>query len=120
MRPIGRYNMGKTTAGSKSVANTRDLNLRIGIIVRRRRKRKRLTQEDLARAAVSVSQAMVSQIERGGRNARLNLATLERISIALAFPSLSSLIAEAERAKDLGHEMRETQQLIAQLKRRGS
>ncbi len=71
----------------------RDISLAFGAVVQKHRKAKRLSQEALAERA-EIHHTHVGLIERGERNASLNVAY--RVARALGLP-LSTLIAEAER-----------------------
>jgi len=71
----------------------RDISLAFGAVVQRHRKAKGLSQEALAERA-EIHHTHVGLIERGERNASLNVAY--RVARALGLP-LSTLIAEAER-----------------------
>ncbi len=64
-----------------------------GLTVQRHRKRRGLSQEELAEAA-DVHRTHIGLVERAERNASLDVA--ERIAAALEM-SLSALIADAER-----------------------
>ena len=75
-----------------------DLNLRLGITIKRLRQGQRMTQEQLSEKA-QVSQAFLSLMENGyryGDNTRVNLNTLQRIAIVLGQCNLSELIKFAE------------------------
>ena len=71
----------------------RDISLAFGAVVQKHRKAKGLSQEALAERA-EIHHTHVGLIERGERNASLNVAY--RVARALGLP-LSTLIAEAER-----------------------
>ena len=71
----------------------RDISLAFGAVVQKHRKAKGLSQEALAERA-EIHHTHVGLIERGERNASLNVAY--RVARALGL-SLSALIAEAER-----------------------
>jgi len=71
----------------------RDISLAFGAVVQKHRKAKGLSQEALAERA-DIHHTHVGLIERGERNASLNVAY--RVARALGLP-LSTLIAEAER-----------------------
>jgi transcriptional regulator with XRE-family HTH domain len=71
----------------------RDISLAFGTVVQKHRKAKGLSQEALAERA-EIHHTHVGLIERGERNASLNVAY--RVARALGL-SLSALIAEAER-----------------------
>jgi len=73
----------------------RDISLAFGAVVQRHRKAKGLSQEALAERA-DIHHTHVGLIERGERNASLNVA--HRVARALGMP-LSVLIAEAERQR---------------------
>ena len=86
--------MSSVTAQSEDQAN---LDLRIGVIVKRLRQLAGLTQSDLA-ARVNVSQGCISLIECGHRNrGTLNLMLLQSIARELGY-NLSDLIRFAEKA----------------------
>jgi len=71
----------------------RNISLTFGAVVRRHRKANGLSQEALAERA-EIHHTHVGLIERGERNASLNVAY--RVARALGLP-LSALIAEAEK-----------------------
>jgi len=71
----------------------RNISLAFGAVVQKHRKAKGLSQEALAERA-EIHHTHVGLIERGERNASLNVAY--RVARALGLP-LSTLIAEAER-----------------------
>jgi transcriptional regulator with XRE-family HTH domain len=71
----------------------RDISLAFGAVVQKHRKAKGLSQDALAERA-EIHHTHVGLIERGERNASLNVAY--RVARALGLP-LSTLIAEAER-----------------------
>jgi len=71
----------------------RNISLAFGAVVRKHRKLKALSQEALAEKA-DIHHTHVGLIERGERNASLNIAY--RVARALGQP-LSTLIAEAEK-----------------------
>ncbi len=73
----------------------RTISLAFGAVVRKRRKAKGLSQEALAEKA-SIHHTMVGLIERGERNASLDVAY--RVARALGF-TLSALVAEAEKPR---------------------
>jgi transcriptional regulator with XRE-family HTH domain len=73
----------------------REISLAFGAVVQRHRKAKGLSQEALAERA-DIHHTHVGLIERGERNASLNVAY--RVARALGMP-LSVLIAEAERQR---------------------
>ena len=73
----------------------REISLAFGAVVQRHRKAKGLSQEALAERA-DIHHTHVGLIERGERNASLNVA--HRVARALGMP-LSVLIAEAERQR---------------------
>ena len=66
-----------------AVADNSQLNQRIGLIIRRLRRQRGLTQAQLAQA-MKTSQSAINQIERGHRN--LSLATINRFSQTLRHP----------------------------------
>ena len=72
-----------------------DLDLRVGLAVRRLRQVRQMTQSDLAQSA-GISQASVSMTENGLRNTRFNLVTLQKMAYALGENRLSDLIRFAE------------------------
>ncbi len=79
-----------------------NLDLRIGVVVKRLRHRKGMTQKSLAEKAC-VSQACISLLENEHRNRkglRANLNTLSRIAHILGNHSLSDLIRFAEGSFD--------------------
>ncbi len=78
----------------KNNETERDLGLRIGVIVRRYREHKRLTQAQLAKSA-NVTQAEISYIESGKRS---HLKTLDHVAFALGM-RLSEMM---RRAEDIG------------------
>ena len=78
-----------------AMAAGRDLSLAFGVVIQRHRKAKGLSQEALAERA-DIHHTHVGLIERGERNASLNVAY--RVARALGMP-LSVLIAEAERQR---------------------
>lgn len=65
--------------------------------IRRRRVRRRMSQETLAEAA-GVHHTYVGLVERGKRNPSLDVA--ERLALALGL-KLSALVAEAERSRSV-------------------
>ena len=69
------------------------ISLAFGAVVRKHRKARRLSQEALAEKA-DIHHTHVGLIERGERNASLDVAY--RVARALGF-SLSALVAEAEK-----------------------
>jgi len=71
----------------------RNLSLAFGAVVRKHRKANALSQEALAERA-EIHHTHVGLIERGERNASLNVAY--RVARALGLP-LSVLVAEAEK-----------------------
>ncbi|MCJ8334468.1 MAG: helix-turn-helix domain-containing protein [Epibacterium sp.] len=74
----------------------------VGQILREARKGKGHTQEEVAWLA-GISQAMLSHIESGNRNVRLNVVTLYKVAKAVGIRSLSQLMemAESEASNDL-------------------
>jgi transcriptional regulator with XRE-family HTH domain len=73
----------------------RTISLAFGAVVRKHRQASGLSQEALAERA-NIHHTHVGLIERGERNASLNVAY--RVARALGF-SLSALIAEAEKPR---------------------
>lgn len=71
----------------------RSISLAFGSLIRKRRKANGLSQEALAERA-DIHHTHVGLIERGQRNASLDVA--DRVARALGLP-LSALIAEAEK-----------------------
>ena len=76
-----------------------DLSVRIGMVIRQQRIIQKMTQEHLA-ASAGITQSMLSMIENGRRNSRINLNALERVANALKKKGVSSIIQLAE-APDL-------------------
>lgn len=74
---------------------TEELDRRIGEVIRRFRAINKMTQAELAQQA-GVTQGYISQLENGRRNTKMTLANLQRISSALQFDTLSSMIEAAE------------------------
>jgi transcriptional regulator with XRE-family HTH domain len=77
-----------------------DLDLRLGVAIKRMRQNKGMTQCELAENA-QVTQACISLLENGqryGNNTRVNLKILQRISLTLG-RKLSSLIRLAEDSR---------------------
>lgn len=93
-----------------TVHKDRDLGLRIGIIVRRHREHRHMTQADLAKSS-KVTQAEVSYIERGKRS---HLKTLDRVAHALDM-KLSDMIRRAENIGDRKTVLRQVQELIGNM-----
>ena len=91
-----------------------DLNLRIGIAVKRIRKQEGINQVALAKQ-VNVTQAYISQIENGKANLRININTLQAIAIALGLGTLSKLIERAEQVPPLKDAIKNAEALIAEL-----
>ncbi len=89
-----------------------NLNLRLGITIKRLRQSCEMTQEQLSKKA-NVSQAFLSLMENGyryGDNTRVNLNTLQRIAIVLGCSSLSAFIRFAE-------DVPEPEELIADIEK---
>ncbi len=95
-----------------AAGSNRDLNRRIGVILKAYRLRNGLTQKDLARNA-NVSQGAISHVEQGLRS---KLNTLETISLALG-STLSETIARAETARDASTLRRDAKRLLKRLTR---
>lgn len=72
-----------------------DIDIRIGATVAVLRKLRGMTQIDLAKSIHS-SQSIISKIENGKRDSKIDLKLLSRISIALGLEKLSKLIQLAE------------------------
>ena len=85
----------------------RNLGLRVGVAVRGYRQFQDLTQAALAEKA-SISQPEISLIERGRRS---NLATLERVSLALGM-RLSEMIRFAEDVEDVESVVQEARAFV--------
>ncbi len=92
-----------------------DLSLRLGIIIRRLRQSLGISQKHLANAA-GIDQSMISLIEKGKRNTRINLNSLQAIARELKQDSVSTLIAFAEDIGDLETELASTEKLITKMK----
>lgn len=86
---------------------TRDLGVRIGVIVRRNREHKGLTQAELAKKA-GVTQAEISYIERGKR---AHLKTLDGVSQALDM-RFSDMVRRAEDIGDMKTVLRQTREFL--------
>lgn len=86
---------------------TRDLGIRIGVIVRRNREHKTLTQADLA-AKAGVSQAEISYIERGKR---AQLKTLDCVAQAMGM-RFSDMVRFAEDIGDTKTVLRQTRDFL--------
>src|SRR5690348_2629478 len=71
-----------------------DLNRRLGLVVKRRRQFRRLSQSELA-SRVRISQGTVCLIEQGKN---LNLNTLRRIALELGYGGLGELLTFVERS----------------------
>lgn len=89
-----------------------DLGLRIGIIIRRARRLQDLTQKELAKKA-GISQAEISQIEKGGR---LRLKTLQQVTRGLG-QSLGEMITYAESFGDAGTELARARTFVSRLQK---
>lgn len=96
MEEIGVFHVNKKEMDSKKALV--DLDLRLGIAIKRLRENKGLTQSELA-AKADVTQACISLTENEHRNqgnTRVNLKMLQRIAQALSQGRLSDLIRFAE------------------------
>ena len=103
------------------MSSTRDkeepsLTRRIGIAIKELRRRKGLTQSELA-AAVHRSQAAISMIESGDRTTRVNLDDLQRIGRVLGRRRLSRLIAFVENIPEPKVVIKEARDLLHKIRR---
>ena len=98
-------------AKKKPKKNQPDLNRRIGIAVRDLRNLHGITQVQLSKEA-GIAQSMVSMIENGQRNTRVNLNALQRIAHVLKQDSLSEFIAFAENVPPTRDVIRETGRML--------
>jgi transcriptional regulator with XRE-family HTH domain len=98
-------------AKSSTEAPERSLSQRIGIAIRELRKKAGLSQGKLAKA-IGVSPSMISMIESGNRNSKINLDALEKIAHAVKLERLSDLIIFAEDVPELDVAMREARSFI--------
>lgn|GEM_PF-1171751 len=99
----------------KRTNSKRDLNLRLGIAVRRLRQQAALSQTELARTA-GITQPALSMIEGGKRT---NLNTLEQVARALD-RKLCEMIWLAERPGDKKTVIREAREFFRDAQRRPS
>jgi transcriptional regulator with XRE-family HTH domain len=93
------------------------LSFRIGMVIRQLRTAQGMTQAKLA-TLTGVRQNMLSMIERGERNSRINVEALERIAKALNHCSLSSFIQIAESTRSENQIFKDTRQGINILRMR--
>lgn len=91
-----------------------DLDLRLGIAMKRQRKHLGLNQKELAEK-VGVTQAFISQVEKGRRGSRININTLQAMAIGLGWERLSDLIRAAEDVPPLEQALDNARALVASL-----
>ncbi|RJP31327.1 MAG: XRE family transcriptional regulator [Candidatus Omnitrophota bacterium] len=88
---------------------------RIGIALQMLREQKGLTQKTLAEQT-GVKQAMISLIENGKRNTKINIESLHSLASVLHPQGLTGIFALAEHVPEVDEVIDKTRKLISELR----